>query len=296
MFWFGRRMFACALFCVSWVSCGFAQNPSFYFTTVPDQDEAALAKRFERLAPYLEKKLGVHAVYIPLTSYEAAVKAFATGQVQLGWFGAFSGLKARHAVPGSEIIAQGLKDQNFKTYFIAHVSSGLKPSKDFPRGIEGKSFLFGSPISTSGRMIPEYWIRKQFGKSPKEVFSRVNFSGDHSSTLDLVQAGVVPAGAMDYTVFEAAQRAGKADPSKVAVIWETPPFPDTAFIIRGDANRIFGEGFSAKVKQALIDLDDAEILRAFDRPRFVSASNEQYEFIEELASILEAEESKRATN
>jgi phosphonate transport system substrate-binding protein len=296
MFWLAKRLICGILLFVLWISFCFGQTPIFYFTTVPDRDETALMKRFEGLAPYLESKLGVKAAYVPVATYEAAVKAFASGQVQLGWFGAYSGVKARHAVPGSEVIAQGEKDQNYKTYFIAHSSSGIMPSKEFPYGIEGKTMVFGSPISTSGRLIPEYWVRRNFGKTPKEVFSRVSFSGDHASTLDLVQAGVAEVGAMDYTVFEAAQKAGQVDPNRVRVIWETPAFPDTAFILRGDVNRIFGEGFNRKVKQAIAGLDNAEILRAFDRPKFIAASNEQYEFIEELASMLEAEEQKKAVN
>jgi phosphonate transport system substrate-binding protein len=296
MFCIGKRLIGGILFSTLLVSCSFGQTPIFYFTTIPDRDETALAKRFERLAPYLEKKLGIKTVYAPAGTYEAAVNAFVSGQIQLGWFGAYSGLKARHAVPGSEVIAQGEKDRNYKSYFIAHVSSGLMPSKEFPYGIEGKTIIFCSPISTSGRLIPEYWIRRQFEKSPKEVFSRISFSGDHASTLDLVEAGVAEIGAIDYTVFEAAKKAGKIDPSRVTVIWETPTFPDTAFILRADVNRIFGEGFNRKVKQAILDLDDAEILQAFDRPRFIPASNDQYEFIEELASMLEADELKKAVN
>jgi phosphonate transport system substrate-binding protein len=296
MFWAAKRLIAGILLSLLWISFCFGEASTFYFTTIPDRDETALAKRFERLAPYLENKLGIKTVFVPVGSYEAAVKAFASGEVQLGWFGAYSGVKARHAVPGSEVIAQGEGDQNYKSYFIAHASSGLMPSKEFPYGIEGKTIVFGSPISTSGRLIPEYWIRRQFEKSPKEVFSRVSFSGDHASTLDLVQAGAAEVGAMDYTVFDAAKKAGQVDPKRVSVIWETPAFPDTAFILRGDVNRIFGEGFDRKVKQAIVDLDDAEILKAFNRPRFIPASNEQYEFIEELATMLENEERKKAVN
>jgi phosphonate transport system substrate-binding protein len=296
MFCFPGKIAAQILLLISWVSLSFAESQTFYFTTIPDQDEVALVRRFEKLGPYLERKLGVHAVYVPASSYEAAVKAFVSGQVQLGWFGAFSGIKARHAVPGSQILAQGEKDQTFKSYFIGHVPRGLKPAAGFPRALEGKSFVFGSPISTSGRLIPEFWIRRQFGKAPREVFSRVSFSGDHSSTLDLVQSGAADAGALDYTVFEAAQKAGKIDPAKVEIIWETPPFPDTAFIIRGDANAMFGAGFIAKVRDVLIGIDDEDILRAFGRPKFVAASNEQYEFIEELASLLEAQEALGVSN
>jgi phosphonate transport system substrate-binding protein len=296
MIWLPMRLVAGILLSVTWISFSFGQNPIFYFTAVPDRDESALVKRFGGLAPYLEKKLGVKVVYVPVDSYEAAVKAFTSDQVQMGWFGAYSGLKARRAVPGSEAIAQGEKDQNYKTYFIAHASSGVMPSRDFPYGIQGKTIVFGSPISTSGRLIPEYWIRRQFEKTPKEVFSRVSFSGDHESTLDLVEAGAAEIGAMDYTVFEAARKAGKADPKKVTVIWETPAFPDTAFIIRGGVNRVFGDGFNKKVKRAIVGLDDKAILEAFGRPGFVPASNDQYEFIEELAAILENEDRKKAVN
>ncbi len=284
------RLFASILLCSLWYSFGFAQPPVFYFTGIPDQDEAALVQRYEKLVAYFEKKLGIRTEYVPVSSYEASVQAFASGRVQLGWFGAYTGIKARQAVPGSEILAQGEKDQKFKSYFIAHSSTGLKPSKNFPREIQGKSFLYGAPMSTSGRIIPEFWIRQYFGKSPKAVFSRVSFSGDHSSTLDLIQAGVADVGAMDYTVFEAAEKAGLVDPAKVTVIWETPPFPDNAFVLRGDVNDTFGEGFNAKVKQAILDLDDENILKAFGRPKFVSASNEQYSFIEGFALRLAEED------
>src|SRR5262249_19427619 len=120
MFCLRSSLVAGILLSATWISFSFGQNPDFFFTSVPDRDEAILVKRFGGLALYLEKKLGLKAFYVPTDSYEAAVNAFASGQVQLGWFGAYSGLKARRAVPGSEVIAQGEKDQNYKTYFIAH--------------------------------------------------------------------------------------------------------------------------------------------------------------------------------
>ncbi len=189
MFCVLKRLLAGILLCAAWVSSGAAQGPVFRFTAVPDQDDAVLVQRFEKLAGYFRNKLGVDVEYVPFASYEAAVKAFMAGEVQFGWFGGFSGLIVRKAIPGSEFVAQGEKDQSFKTYFIAHASSGIRPSKGFPQEMRGKSFLFGSPMSTSGRLVPEYWIQQQFGQSSKEVFSRVSFSGDHASTLDLISGG-----------------------------------------------------------------------------------------------------------
>src|SRR6516165_9513297 len=132
-----------------------AQAPTFVFTAIPDQDETRLVERFSRFAKYLETKLAVPVKYVPVKTYPAAVTAFINNDVQLAWFGGYTGVQARHAVPGSEAIAQGAEDVNFKSYFIANSETGLKPSKEFPAGIRGKTLTFGSRSSTSGRVMPE---------------------------------------------------------------------------------------------------------------------------------------------
>ena len=261
-----------------------SQPPTFVFTAIPDQDESRLVERFGRFARYLQARVGVPVRYVPVKSYPAAVTAFKNDDVQLAWFGGYSGLQARRAVPGSEAIAQGAEDANFKAYFIANTKAGLKASREFPSGIAGKTFTFGSRASTSGRVMPEYYIRKHFGAGPDEVFARVGFSGDHSRTLQLVQSGAYEVGVMDFTVYETEKKAGRVDASRVAVIWETPPFPDYQFTIRGDVEKTFGPGFKRKVTQAILDLDDKEILGFFARSKFIPATNDQYKRIEEVAA------------
>jgi phosphonate transport system substrate-binding protein len=142
----------------------------FVFTAIPDQDESKLIKRFGKVAAYLAKELGVETKYIPVKSYAAAVTAFRNNQVQLAWFGGLSGVRARSLVDGSTAIAQGYEDPAFKTFIIAHSSVGLKVGDNFPMGIQGKTFTFGSKGSTSGRLMPEFHIRKELGGSPNDVF------------------------------------------------------------------------------------------------------------------------------
>ena len=83
-----------------WSGAAFAQDkPAFVFTAIPDQDETRLVERFTRVADYLQGKLGVPVKYLPVKSYPAAVTAFTNGQVQLAWFGGFTGVQARRQVP-----------------------------------------------------------------------------------------------------------------------------------------------------------------------------------------------------
>jgi phosphonate transport system substrate-binding protein len=263
-------------------------KPAFVFTAIPDQDETRLVEKFTRVAKYLEAKLGLPVKYVPVKSYPAAVTAFINNDVQLAWFGGFTGVQARREAAGSEAIAQGAEDVNFKSLFIANAKTGLEPTVEFPTRIAGKSFTFGSRASTSGRVMPEFFIRRAFGgKAPEEIFSHVGFSGDHSRTIQLVQSGAYEVGVLDYTVFTLDRQAGKFDPERVKVIWETPTFPDYQWTIRGDVDRAFGDGFKEKVRAALLEIDDATILGYFGRSKFIPAKNSDYQPIEDVAKATE---------
>ena len=263
-----------------------AQIPTLYFSAIPDDDETRLMERFGKVAEYLSEELGVDVQYVPVKSYAASVTAFRNDQIQLAWFGGLSGVQARLAVPGSQALAQGTEDGAFVSYFIAHESTGLEPSEDFPLDAAGMSFTFGAQTSTSGRLMPEFHIRGETGKAPEEFFSQVGFSGDHGQTLRLVSTGAYQVGALNYTVYDTAVAEGAPEVATTRIIWKTPPYPDYNWTIRGDADERFGAGFTEKVKQALIGMDDPELLASFPREGFVEATNDDYAPIEETGRAL----------
>jgi phosphonate transport system substrate-binding protein len=253
---------------------------TFTFTAIPDADESRLNARFGKVADYLSEQLGVDVKYIPVKSYPAAITAFRNDQVQLAWFGGLSGVQARELVEGSEAIAQGYEDQFFKTYIIAHSSTGIEAADALQDSVKGKTFTFGSKGSTSGRLMPEFFIREHFEAAPDEIFSRVGFSGDHSRTIAQVQSGVFDLGAVNYSVWDTELEEGKIDTDKVKVIWTTPTYPDYQWTIRGDVDARYGEGFKRKVTDALLNMKDEDLLASFPRASFVPASNDDYAPIE----------------
>ena len=199
---FRRSILALGLLSALMSGLAQAQQATLVFTAIPDEDESRLVERFNKYAKFFEGKLGVPVKYLPVKSYPAAVTAFTNNQVQFAWFGGLTGVQARLAVPGSQVLAQGAEDVQFKSYFIAHASTGLQLSKDFPRGVEGKTFTFGARASTSGRLFPEHFIRQALGKEPEKAFSRVGYSGDHSRTIQLVQSGAYQVGVLNHLVWE----------------------------------------------------------------------------------------------
>jgi len=282
--YFIRGVVLCALLSVCFVTS--ARAGGFVFTAIPDQDETRLRQRFDKVATYLAGELSVPVRYIPVKSYAAAVTAFRNNQVQLAWFGGLSGVRARLLVPGSEAIAQGFEDQAFITYFIAHASTGLKPADGFPAGIAGRTFTFGSKGSTSGRLMPEFYIRKYLKQAPDQAFARVGFSGDHTRTIALVQSGAYEVGAVNYKVWANEMKAGHIDPAKVSIIWRTPPYPDYQWTIRGDVDRTWGAGFKDHVRRALLNMKDKDLLASFPRTSFVPAKNSDYKPILDVARAI----------
>jgi len=258
----------------------------FVFTAIPDEDESQLEQRFSAVGQYLSDALDVEVRYVPVKSYAAAVSAFRNNQVQLAWFGGLSGVQARARVPGSQVLAQGVEDQAFWSYLIAHESTGLEAGDRIDDRMRGMTFTFGSKSSTSGRLIPEFYLREHFGEAPEDVFDRVGFSGSHSRTLRLVESGSYQVGAINYAVWQRELEAGNIDTDAVKIIWQTPSYPNYQWSIRGDVDQQFGEGFTERVKAALLALDDPELLARFPRSAFVPANNSDYDPIKETAQAV----------
>ena len=87
-------------------------------------------------------------------------------------------------------------------------------------------------------------------------------------------------------MFDKEKASGNVDSTKVSVIWRTPTYPDYNWSIRGDVEEKYGEGFIAKVKDALLSLDDREILDQFPRTRFIAADNSMYAPILETGTAI----------
>ncbi len=263
-------------------------KPTLKFTGIPNQNTTELAEKYRPLAKHLSEKLGIPVEYVPSADYNASVDAFKNGDVQLAWFGGYTGCQARAAVPGARAIACGVRDLKFKSYLIANKASGLAPSTEFPTALAGKKFTFGSASSTSGRLMPEHFLRKATKKSPKEFFgAEPSFSGSHDKTIELVAAGTFDAGVVDYTVYDKRLKEKKIDPAVVQIIWTTPEYADYNFTVHPKVEETYGKGFTEKLQAALIGIqgEDRQLLAAVDRVEdgLIVCTNETFETLRKTA-------------
>ncbi len=264
-------------------------------SAIPDQNPERLNRLYGLVASELSDQLGVKVRYMPVIDYTAAVTGFRRGDLDLVWFGGLTGVQARLQTPGALVLAQRDVDARFRSVFIANRKAlqGLTPfsSIDELSKLQGKRFSFGSESSTSGRLMPQFFLAKA-GVQPKDFSGgQPGFSGSHDATIALVQSGAYEAGALNEQVWESRLKEGKVDTSKVLVLWRTPTYPDYHWVAQGNLNKRFGAGFTSKLQQALLNLSpdqprQAQVLELFGAKRFIKAPVEQYASIESVGRQL----------
>lgn len=254
---------------------------------IPDQDPEKLQRLYSKLADYLSDELGVPVTYQPVTDYAAAVTAFKVGDLDLVWFGGLTGVQSRLQVPGAEAIAQRDIDESFHSVFIANTSAELAPIESTAEleTLKGKTFTFGSESSTSGRLMPQYFLAEA-NVDITDFKGEPGFSGSHDATIKLVESGSYQAGALNEQVWLDRVEEGAVDESKVQAIWQTPAYYDYHWVVNSEAlNERYGEGFTDQIQAALLKLDasdpdQAEILDLFGAQKFIETENDNYAQIE----------------
>jgi phosphonate transport system substrate-binding protein len=267
-----------AIFTLAWAGISGAQQ-TLKVSAIPDEAPTELLRKFAPLGNYLEGKTGMKVEFTPVTDYAATVEALAGKKVDMVWYGGFTFVQAylrtnKTAIP----LVQREEDEKFKSVFITRAGSPIKSLAD----LKGKNFTFGSVSSTSGHLMPRYFLQQQ-GIDPDRDM-RIAFSGAHDATAFQVAGGKVDAGALNISVWNKLVEEKKINADEVKVFYTTPPYFDYNWTVRGDLD----PALVGKLREAFLALDPknaehAEILKLQRATRFVATKPENYKGIEEAA-------------
>jgi len=275
-------------------ACGGGGEPprELVISAIPDQDPGKLQRLYTALSERLTTSLGIPVRYVPLTDYAASVTAYRRGDLDMVFFGGLTGVQARTQVPGSVPLAQRDVDERFRSVFIATTASGIAPVGDVPglRALSGRSLTFGSESSTSGRLMPQYFL-DQAGVAPNALRGPAGFSGSHDATIAVVSSGAYEAGALNATVWDQRLAAGTVDTTRVREIFRTPTYHDYHWLARPDIDDQLGAGTTGRIRDALLGLRatdpvDKNILDLFGAGSFVPTQPQNYDQVEQVGRSL----------
>ena len=248
-------------------------------SAIPDEAPTELQRKFTPLGKYLESQIGMKVEFTPVTDYAATVEGLAAKKLDMVWYGGFTFVQAymrtnKTAIP----LVQRAEDEAFRSVFITKVGSGINTLAD----LKGKNFVFGSVSSTSGHLMPRYFLLQNGVNPDKDM--RIAFSGAHDATVFQVAGGKVDAGALNILVWTKMVEEKKVDTSQLKVFYTTPPYYDYNWTVRGDLDA----ALVSKLREAFLALnpnnpEHREILVLQRTSKYVPTRPENYKDIEDAA-------------
>ena len=249
-------------------------------SAIPDENPNELMRIYTPFAEYLAKELGMKVQFTPVVDYAATVEGLAAKKLDVVWYGGFTSVQAVRRTNGTArrlVLRQ--EDAEFKSVFVAKPGRGITGLAD----LKGKTFAFGSVGSTSGHLMPRYFLL-QAGVKPEADLKQVAYSGAHDATALWVESGKVDAGALNFLVWDKLVQQKKVDLSKVNVFYTTPPYVDYVWTARGDLDK----GIQDKLSAAFLKLDYAnpehrKLLDLHRTKKYIRANDADWKGTEEAA-------------
>ncbi len=233
---------------------------------LPDQNPEILKQRFEPILKYLSEKLRLPCELLVPESYQDLLVLFHERKIDLAYFGGYSYVKARQDDRAIPLVMRRV-DTRFTSLLIVNASSPLQNLES----LENRSFAFGSNLSTSGHLMPRYFLQQR-NIAPESFFGSVQYSGAHDKTAYWVRDGVVDAGAVNATTLRSMLDKNLIGRNEIRILWETPPYADYVWAIQPQ----FGENFRARVRDAFLQLspenaDHDIVLRSLNAIGYIPA-------------------------
>jgi len=275
-----KALFSATIAVAALLSTGIASAQQVLrVSAIPDEAPSELQRKFKPLGNYLEQKLGMRVEFTPVSDYAASVEGLVNNKLDMVWFGGFTFVQAKVRSGGKVVpLVQREEDEQFKSVFIT-TDKAINKLED----LKGKTFAFGSESSTSGHLMPRYYLLAA-KINPDTDMKRIAFSGAHDATVAAVSGGKVDAGVLNISVWEKLVAQGKVDRNAVRAFYTTPGYFDYNWSVRTDMNpelrKKIADAFLALNKN---DAQGKEILELQRATRFIPTKADNYVAIEKAA-------------
>ena len=251
---------------------------------LPDHEPTQMRERYQPLMDYLARQTGIKTELVIADSYQHLLELFNAGDIDVANFGGVTFVKARKQVGAEPLIMRDI-DRLFSSVVLVRAETEDKALQD----LQGKSFAFGSRLSTSGHFMPRYFFNKQ-NISPETFFSRIDYTGKHDKTAYAVRDKRAYAGVANSGIIDEMYQDGRLKLSEVRVIWESPPYPDYVWAIQA---RIAPE-VKRRIEKAFLNMQAANpehklLLDKLGAGYYISANNHDFALLEKIIDDLTAQ-------
>lgn len=245
---------------------------------LPDRDPAEIRDRYAPLLAYLSEHTGIQFEQIAVDSYAHLLDLFHDGRIDLAHFGGLTFLKAHERDQAIPLVSRDA-DLRFTSYFLVRGDNPVARLED----CRGMSFSFGSQLSTSGHLMPRFFMR-ELNIRPEAYFSEVRYSGAHDETAFQVRDGTIDIGVANACVIDGMYENGSLDRARVRVLSESPPYPDYVWAVHPQLDsKLRNRLRNAFLMLSTDDVRQAEILDGLEARSFLPAGVRDFQKLRDIA-------------
>ena len=263
---------------------GAAVAQEINFGIISTDKSAAIKSLWDPFLEDMQKQTGLKVNGFFATDYTGIIEAQRFNKIQVAWYGNKSAIEAVDRANG-EVFAQFIDlhgTPGYYSYIITHKDSPLNNLEDMFKNAKNLSFGSGDPQSTSGTLVPGYYVFTQRGVDAKDVFKVVR-SASHGINLLSVLNKQVDVATNNSEELDKLQLKDPAKRAEVKILWTSPLIPRDPLVWRKD----LPEDVKAKVKKFITgygkDAREKDILKGMQQiAGFRESSNAQLVPIRQL--------------
>ncbi|NJM98274.1 MAG: phosphonate ABC transporter substrate-binding protein [Phormidesmis sp. RL_2_1] len=231
------------------------------------------------------------------TDYAGVIEAMGAGKVQMAWYGGKSYIEAAER-SDAEAFAQTVGSDGSKGYYAYLITNKENPilsdidtaagdgDQYVVKNAANLTFAFNDPNSTSGFLVPSYYVFAQNDVNPEQAFKELIFAGSHEATALAIANNQVDVATNNS---ESLVEVEKNDPEafeNIQIIWTSPEIPSDPIAYRKD----LPDCLKTEIKDFFYGYKDEAILGPLEWSGFDEADDATWNTVRELEigkSILE---------
>lgn len=215
------------------------------FGIISTESQTNLQVLWEPFLAALSADLGRPVNGFYATDYAGVVEAMGAGKIQIAWYGGKSYIEAAQR-SGAEAFAQVVTSDGAKGYYahlITHAANPIVAEMDLVSGNGDRyvtdnaahlTFAFNDPNSTSGFLVPSYYVFAKTGIDPQTAFQELVFVGSHEATAQAIANNQVDVATNNSTALARLQATDPEAFEQIQIIWTSPLIPGDPIAYQSD--------------------------------------------------------------
>lgn len=263
------------------------------FGIISTESSANLKTIWEPFLADMQKQTGmkVNAFFAP--DYAGVIEGMRFNKVQIAWYGNASAIQAVDRADGEVFVQTTAKDGSpgYWSLLLVHKDSPINSLQDIISAPGKYTFGNGDPNSTSGFLVPSFYVFGQNNLDARKHFSRM-VTGSHEVNALAVANKQVDVATNNTENLERLQKTQPAKAAEVKAIWKSPLIPSDPIVWRKDLADVdkakikgffMGYGVQASGKSADQLAAETKVLTDLQWGPFKESSNKQLIPIRQLA-------------